>query len=962
MRSTTSRLLVALAALAWLLRTGTPSRVLCGTTSVQADVGRYKYASADGYLVLEVLDDDLLHLQFGAAGTGPDATQPLSASPMVSKVDYSGPTRLTDKGNGLVETAALRVQVDPATLCATVTDTLKDPELLLTTLCPRWVAAGRVGFTVAQQSFTHIYGLGQQFLMPDSPDGDWTGRVRTPGNSFGNAMTPLDGGNAGNTQIPVAYFLGQGSNAYALFVDSPYAQKWDLRNDPWKVETSGDPANNAGWSTDPLRLYVLAGPDLLDLRQDYLELTGRPPVPPKKAFGLWVSEYGFDNWAELDDKLRTLRANHFPVDGFVLDLQWYGGITAGAENTRMGSLTWDLDNFPDPQGKIASLRQNDGVGIMTIEQPYVGQALPEHQELAEKGYLVRDCETCAPTVLDTNPWWGVGGMIDWTNDAAGAYWHDAKREPLIDAGVIGHWTDLGEPEQYNPEAWYAGVALDGSVGHGEADVHNLYNLKWSQSVYDGSARNQDVQRPFILSRSGTAGSQRYGVAMWSGDVASNLSTLATQFNTQMHMSFSGIDYYGADIGGFMRQAGRGDLDTTYTQWFAEGMALDVPARAHTMNLCNCYETAPDRMGDLQSNLANVRQRYELSPYLYSLAHRAYLYGEPVFPSLVFYYPEDPNVREMGGEKLIGRDLLVAPVAAEGEKEHRVYLPAGEWVNYQSDEWVSSAGEWVGPLPLYVDKQYKLPLFARAGAIIPQMYVDDQTMNILGQRADGSRRDELIVRVYASPPANPANPAQNAGRSSGNAGRSTGNAGSSTEQRSEFTLYEDDGATIAYQKGEVRTTVISQQLAESRLAVTIAAASGTYQGAPTQRDNVVRLVVNRMAATAVTLNGATLPQLAGPAEFDRAASGWLNESANVIVAKSGILDVGVAKVFGFSLALAEESPSPSQPSGQPQPTAPAQPVPRAAVSLWRWGLIVAVLVAIILASLWVGLVYEKRRAH
>jgi alpha-glucosidase len=900
---------VALAALAWLL----------GATGVKADVARYKYTAADGYLVLEVLDDDLLHLEFGAEGAGPDGVQPISTSPMVSKGDYSGPTRLTDGSNGLIETAALRVQVDPASLCATLTDISKDPELLLTTLCPRWVSAGRVGLTIEQQSFTHIYGLGQQFLAPGSPDGDWTGRMRTPGNLFGNAMTPFDGGNAGNTQIPIAYFLGKGSDAYALFLDSPYTQKWDLRNDPWKVETSGD----------PLRLYVLAGPDLLDLRQDYLELTGRPPVPPKKMFGLWVSEYGFDNWAELDDKLRTLRANHFPVDGFVLDLQWYGGITAGAEDSRLGSLTWDLERFPDPQGKIASLSRNDGIGIMTIEQPYVGKALPEHQELAQKGYLVRDCETCEPTLLDANPWWGIGGMIDWTNDAAGAFWHDWKRESLIDAGVIGHWTDLGEPEQYNPDAWYAGIALDDSVGHSQADIHNLYNLKWSQSLYEGYARNQRVQRPFILSRSGTAGSQRYGVAMWSGDVASNLSTLATQLNTQMHMSFSGVDYYGADIGGFMRQSARGDPDETYTQWFAEGMALDVPARTHTMNLCNCYETAPDRIGDLQSNLENVRQRYELSPYLYSLAHRAYLYGEPVFPPLVFYYPEDANVREMGGEKLWGRDLLVAPVAADGEKEHRVYLPAGEWINYQSDEWFSSSGEWVGPVPLYVDNHFKLPLFARVGAIIPQMYVDEQTMNILGKRADGSQRDELIVRVYASP------------------------------QRREFTLYEDDGATIAYQKGEVRTTVISQQLVESGVAVTISAATGTYEGALAKRDNVVRLVVNRMVAAAVTLNGAMLPQLAGHAEFDHAASGWVNESENVIVAKSGRLDVGVAKVFEFNLLSAEQPAS--EPQRQPQPAGPGEPLPRATVSLWRWGLIVAVLVAVILASLWAGLAHEKRRA-
>jgi hypothetical protein len=206
-----------------------------------------------------------------------------------------------------------------------------------------------------------------------------------------------------------------------------------------------------------------------------------------------------------------------------------------------------------------------------------------------------------------------------------------------------------------------------------------------------------------------------------------------------------------------------------------------------------------------------------------------------------------------------------------------------------------------------------------------MYVDEQTMNILGQRADGSQRDELIVRVYASP------------------------------QPGEFTLYEDDGATIAYQQGEVRKTIISQQLLENHVTVTISATSGTYQGALAQRDNVIRLVVNKMAATAVTLNHTPLPQLAGRAEFDRSATGWVDEGQNVIVAKSGRLDVGVAKVFEFSLLSADQL------ALQPQPAETGELQPKAAISLWHLGLIVAVLTTLILASVWMDLVYNKRGA-
>ncbi len=825
----------------------------------RAQVARVKYQSGSRYLVVEFLDDDLVHFELSAVGPGPAVDEPIYTSLMVLKTDYFGPSTLADDGNGNLETPEMRIRVDDSTLCVTAWDKTKDPDLLLTSICPMQLGQERKGVSFTPESFTHAYGLGQEFTAAGSSDGDWVGRVRSPGSVMGNALVPWNGGFVGNTQFPIVYLLGSGRDSYALFVDNQYRQTWDFRGDPWTVGMGGD------W----LRFYLMSGPDLPELRKDYMELVGRPPVPPKKMFGLWISEWGFDNWAELEGKLRTLRANHFPVDGFVLDLQWFGGITRNSDDSPMGSLTWDRTAFPAPEQEIAQLRDAEGIGLMLIEEPYIARNLAEHAEMEGGGYLARDCETCEATYLDANPWWGKGGMVDWSNPAAGAFWHDWRREALIEDGAIGHWADLGEPEAYNAWAWYVGLAGDHSPLHQQEDVHNLYSLQWSQSIYEGYARNGHIERPFILARSGAPGSQHYGTAMWSADIGSNLSSLATQFNVQMHMSMSGIDYFGADIGGFHREALDGDLDEMYTQWFANGMAFDVPARVHTENLSNCKETAPDRVGDLQSNLENVRQRVELSPYLYSLSHRAYLYGEPVVPPLVYYYQGDPHVREMGDEKLLGRDLLVAAVAAEGETERRVYLPAGDWVNYHTHEWFHSSGEWFGPFPEYVEGRFRLPVFARAGAIIPQMHVDDQTMNIMGKRADGSIRNELIVRVYA------------------------GDAPSS------FTLYEDDGETIAYQNGSVRTTVISQRASGQKMSVSIGGASGTYAGAPTRRDYVVKLVVkNPERIRAMVVNGVPLPRHVTQADCDAAASGWCVSGDNLIVARSGLMHVAGIKTFEF----------------------------------------------------------------
>ena len=338
----------------------------------------------------------------------------------------------------------------------------------------------------------------------------------------------------------------------------------------------------------------------------------------------------------------------------------------------------------------------------------------------------------------------------------------------------------------------------------------------------------------------------------------------------MHLSFSGIDYFGADIGGYVRTALDGDLNDVYTQWFADGMLLDVPGRPHTLNLCNCNQTAPDRIGDVPSNLENLRLRYRLIPYLYSLAHRAHLYGEPVFPPPVFYYQDDPNVQGMGDEKLLGRDLLVATSSTDGQTERDVYLPRGTWINYHTNEWLDSTGEWLPGVPLRVDGVFTLPLFARAGAIIPQMYVDEQTMNASGKRQDGSVHDELIVRVYAD------------------------------EQPSRFTLYEDDGVSIAYLEGALRTTLIAQQRTGDTVAVTIEPASGTYDGAPASRSTIVQISARNGTAMDVSVNGSRLARQPTAAAFDAVARGWYVAGDGSVVAKSGPLDVRTRKAFAVQL--------------------------------------------------------------
>ena len=312
--------------------------------------------------------------------------------------------------------------------------------------------------------------------------------------------------------------------------------------------------------------------------------------------------------------------------------------------------------------------------------------------------------------------------------------------------------DLGEPEVYGVgenEGYYYGVEKN---LHRQRDNHNIYNLLWIQSIDRGYARNNVRDRKFILSRSGAPGMQRSGAGMWSGDIASQYETLTTQFTNRFQMSFSGIDYYGSDIGGFIRAAlpKSEKIDDLYTQWFADSCWTDVPVRPHTFNLEKVYHTSPAKVGSLESNRQNIMTRYRLFPYYYSLAHIANRWGIPITPGMIYeFQDESTKFGRVADQVMIGPYLMAALVSGSGMTSRDVVLPVGNWINYHTHEMhhgVSKTDASVDTLlnvSIYDTQGHlQIPVYAKSGAIVPMFdhILDDQG------RVD-TQSSEIVVELF-----------------------------------------------------------------------------------------------------------------------------------------------------------------------------------------------------------------------
>lgn len=531
----------------------------------------------------------------------------------------------------------------------------------------------------------------------------------TPGEAFygfGERFTPLDKwgqelvlwtADSGNVSSPRSYknipFL-MSTAGYGLFVHSSQPMVCRMGSES-SISYSIHVADSH------LDYFLIYGPDLKQILKHYAGLTGHAPVPPRWSLGFWVSRAGYRSREEVETVVREMRERDLPCDVLSLDPWWMG-------DGPWSTYEWDAAAFPRPAEMVAGLRQQ-GVRTCLWINPYVPTGTPAHAEALDKGFLVSRPGGEASPVVEAFAGQSLAA-IDFTNPAAQAWFQD-KLRALLDMGVAVFKTDFGE------QAPVDAVYHDGRSG---LEMHNLYPLLYNRTVFE--LTEAYFGRGFTWGRSAYAGSQRYPV-QWGGDSYSCLNQMACQIRALLGYGLSGVPFCSHDVGGFDYPPQAFDQSERSSQWFLEECAPDAVVytrwlqfgafsshvRAHGKQPREPYAYGPQVEAIARRYL---KLRYRLLPYIYSQAVRSTQTGLPMARAMVLEFQDDPTTHSLDLQYLFGDSFLVAPVVRRDDR-CRVYLPAGDWLDYWTKQAVT------GPRWLDVEVPLDtLPLWVRAGAIIP----------------------------------------------------------------------------------------------------------------------------------------------------------------------------------------------------------------------------------------------------
>ena len=429
-------------------------------------------------------------------------------------------------------------------------------------------------------------------------------------------------------------------------------------------------------------------PKLID---QYTNLTGKQPMPPRWALGNFVSRFGYHSQYEVEKTINKFKDLNVPVDAVILDLYWFGKTITGT----MGNLEVFRDSFPDFEGMISRLKAK-GVKTITITEPFVLTTSNRWEEAVEQQVLATD-SLGKPYTYDF--YFGNTGLIDIYNPK-GASWFWSIYKGLREKGIVGIWGDLGEPEVHPTALKHYNTSAD--------EVHNIYGHDWAGLIYKGYKNDFSEERPFILMRAGYSGSQRYGMIPWSGDVNRTWGGLQSQTEIALQMGLQGLGYMHSDLGGF---AGDNLDDELYIRWLQYGVFQPI-FRPHAQEEVPSEPVYRSEEA-LKLSKKAIALRYALLPYNYHLVFENNTQGLPLMRPL-FFEDSRSEMNTVSSTYFWGNDFLISPVTNAGQEQQMVDFPnTGNWYDfYNNKAYVGGKSQFVNTV------KTSIPTFVRGGAIIP----------------------------------------------------------------------------------------------------------------------------------------------------------------------------------------------------------------------------------------------------
>ena len=593
----------------------------------------------------------------------------------------------------------------------------------------------------------HIYGLGEKTGFLDK-----RGKRYVMWNSdvFAAHTSTTD-----SLYVSVPFFICVGEKScYGFYLDNSWRTVFDMgETEPDEYAVCADGGN--------LDFYVIAGNTPADVLSSYIGLTGSTPLPPAWSLGYHQSRFSYRSEEEVLGLAEEFSRREIPCAAIHLDIHHMEGYR---------TFTWDEEAFPDPEGMTSALRGH-GIRAVSIVDPgiKVDSSYPVYREMADRQYWCRHADG-TPFVGDV--WPGRSVFPDFVREDVRRWWGEKIVEYLQRHGIEGVWHDMNEPAVFSDTSTMDTQVLHGNpAGDTHERYHNMYGLLENMASYE-AIKEKTGKRPFILTRAGFAGIQRYA-AVWTGDNRSMWEHLELSLPMLLNMGLSGISFIGADIGGFSFNSDPELL----VRWYQLG-ALYPFARNHCEN--NARHQEPWSFGpDVERMVTeSIRFRYRLMPDLYTSFHLARETGRPVIRPLLYDFPRDRTVFSIYDQFLFGDSLMAAPVLRPGSRNRAVYIPEGVWFDYHTGE-RHEGGSWiVADAPLE-----RMPMFVRAGSFL---MTDDDT-------------GALTISLYPDESA----------------------------KRHEWQLYCDDGESFSYQSGEYLLDTFRYEYVDGRMLLSRAGRHENY---------------------------------------------------------------------------------------------------------------------------------------